>query len=321
MQNDDRYGLLLENIFGDSSILEFLRYNKIVTTVAFLGSSKGLIIPSVFEFKLYRYNIYLEEAKRLAERLEREGIEYSIIKSFSNFPKDISDIDLLVDSEHIMDAKKILLQLGFSLRKVGLEQDLYSKLVKGITVDVEIHDSIAAAGYEYYSTRRVLRRSIVFEGVRVPEPVDSILILVAHDIMKDLYIPLAHILEFYSLSNHVDCNELVRQASLYGLLLPLSFFTILTESVTGERLRCEVVGQTFKPFLLELVKILKMESVIKVPVVLTLASYMNSFQSKARLEGFSTALKQILSLPSGKGINTVLRTILPLKPEVKELWE
>jgi len=320
-QSDDKYKPLLEALFFDSSILEFLRYNKIITTIAFLALNSGWAMPKVFLFKLQRYNIYLEEARKLAEVLEREGIEYSIIKTFSSVPKDISDIDLLVNPEHFDAARKILLRLGFTPRKKGLEQDLYSKLVDGVVVDVEIHSSIAAAGYEYYDAHHVLRRSIVFNGIRVPEPADAILILAAHDVMKDLYIPLAHILEFYLLSSHVDCSKLLAQTSLHGLSAPLSFFTLLTEFVLEEKLSCKAADKLLEPFLLNIIKILKAEPVIKVPIALVLASYINSFQSKARLKGLTAALKQIFSLPSGKGISALLRNVLPLKPEVKELWE
>lgn len=317
----NKYIALLETLLNDPSMLEFLRYNKVITTIGFLALHSDQAIQGIFKFKLQRYNIYLEETKRLAEKLEYNGIEYTIMKTFSAIPKDISDIDLLVSPEHAMDTRRILLKLGFYPRKTGLEQDLYSKLVDNVTVDVELHTSIAAAGYEYYDSRRVLRRSIVFNGIRVSEPIDSVLILVAHDVMKDLYIPLAHILEFYSLLNNAECDELIKQASLYGLSLPLSFFTILTESIIGEKLRCKMTSHILKLLLPDLAKALKMDPVIKVPLLLTLTSYMENLQSKVRLEGFSTTLKQLISLPSGKGINALIHNVLPAKPEVKEIWE
>jgi len=319
--NNEGRGSLLRSLLDNPSLFEFLRYNKIITSVAFFATLHKQPIPDAFEFKLKRYHLYLEEARKIGKILEREGIEYSIIKTFSPLPKDISDIDLLVNPEQANEARKLLLNLGYSLRKEGFEQDLYSKVVNRITIDIELHTSIAASSYEYYDTRHVLRESMHFNGVRVPEPTHSLLIISAHDVMKDLYIPLAHILDFYLLSHKADCDKLSTYSSLYGLTLPLLLFTTLTEITIGKSLTCKGYKDQLKSFLAIYVKIMKIKPVIKVQLPLALISYVENFQSKVKRKGFLPALKQLFSLPSGKGINTLLHNILPLNPEVKEIWE
>ena len=319
--SNEEHRPLLRSLIDNPSLSEFLRYNKIITSVAFFATLHSQHIPDAFKFKLKRYYLYLEEAKKIAEILEREGIEYSVIKTFSPLPKDISDIDLLVNPEQAEEAKKLLLNLGYSLRKEGFEQDLYSKVVNKITIDIELHTSIAASSYEYYDTRHVLRESIYFNGIRVPDPAHSLLIISAHDIMKDLYIPLAHILDFYILSDQADCDKLINYSSLYGLTLPLLLFITLTEIAIGKTIRCKLHKDKLRSFLATYVKILKIRPVIKVQLPLVLVSYIESFQSKVKREGFTLALKQLFSLPSGKGINALLHNILPLNPEVKEIWE
>jgi len=95
------------------------------------------------------------------------GVDAVVIKTISSFPKDVSDIDLLIASkEDLEKASRIMRKVGYYLAKPGLEQDLWRRIVNGVVVDVEIHTSIAAADYEYYPKKLVFERAVLLDGVK-----------------------------------------------------------------------------------------------------------------------------------------------------------
>ncbi|RLI87249.1 MAG: hypothetical protein DRP01_02280, partial [Archaeoglobales archaeon] len=239
-------------------------------------------------------------------------------KTFSSFPKDIADIDLLLYStKDLTQAEETLKSLGYVRRKVGLEQHLWGRVRDSVIVDIELHTSISAAGYEYYPKELLFKRATKLNCIRVPSPIDSILVLVAHAVVKDLYITLADLLNFaITLKRHgVKFENLAKEAGKIGLLLPLQVFLYLLQ-ILGER---EMLNIDKLP---KLLVAMKLRSIPLRPALHTVVlSYVHLTTRKMLKDPLMKVIHEVTSLPRGKGIDTFTKYILGLSPSVKKLQE
>jgi hypothetical protein len=301
-----------------SKDLEFLRLNKLVVALGLLMQKCYSDVNDLTLQRIRRYLIYVNEARKIYESLADGGVDAVVIKTIGSFPKDVSDIDLLIASrEDLEKASRIMRKVGYRLAKPGLEQDLWRRVVNGVVVDVEIHTSIAAADYEYYPKKLVFERAVLLDGVKVPSPVDSVLITASHMVMKDLYITLSDVLELeVVLKKYIGSEEvLIEEARKLGLEVPL-LSMLYYSSVINPRASHRI--STWQ----KVVSSVTLRRYYARPMLSTIAlSYFHSILSRARREPLGKVLGEVASLPRGKGVDAFVYYIMGFKPTVKHFEE
>jgi phage-related holin len=294
--------------------LEFLRLNKLVVALGLLMQKCHSVVNDLTLQRIRRYLIYVNEARNIYENLAYGGVDVVVIKTISSFPKDVSDIDLLIASkEDLEKASRIMRKVGYYLAKPGLEQDLWRRIVNGVVVDVEIHTNIAAANYEYYPKKLVFERAVLLNGVKVPSPVDSVLITASHMVMKDLYITLSDVLELEVVLKKYIGNEevLIEEAKKLGLKVPL-LSMLYYSSVINPRVSHRL--STWQ----KVVSSATLRRYYARPIPSTIAlSYFHSILSRVRRESLGKVLGEVVSLPRGKGIDAFVYYTMGYKPTVK----
>jgi hypothetical protein len=298
--------------------LEFLRLNKLVVALGLLMQKCYSEINDLTLQRIRRYLIYVNEARNIYENLADGGVDVVVIKTISSFPKDVSDIDLLIASkEDLEKTSRIMKKAGYYLVKPGLKQDLWRRVVNGVVVDVEIHTNITAADYEYYPKKLVFERAVLLDGVKMPSPVDSVLITASHMVMKDLYITLSDVLELeIVLKKYIGSEDvLIEEARKLGLEVPL-LSMLYYSSVINPRVSHRV--STWQ-------KVVSSVTLLRYyarPMLSTIAlSYFHSILSRVRRESLGRVLGEVASLPRGKGIDAFVYYIMGSKPTVKRFEE
>jgi len=305
-------------VYMFSKKLEFLRLNKLTVAIGHLLQKCYSEVNDLTLRRIHRYSTYIEEARNIHENLADSGIDVVIIKTLSVFPKDISDIDLLIASkEDLEKASRVMMRIGYRPAKSGMEQHLWRRLVDGVVVDVEIHSSIAAAGYEYYPKRLVFERAIFINKVKVPSYIDSILIMASHLVMKDLYITLSDLLEFgITLKKYIGDEEvLLNEAKKLGLEIPL-LSMMYYDSVINPRDSHEL--SSWQKILSSTVL---REHYARPSLITVVSSYFRHASKRAKRELLGKVLKEVMSIPRGKGLDALVHYILGLKPTVKRFEE
>lgn len=304
--------------------IEFFRYNKLLVALAYLFNSFSYNVE-ILDQRLHRYRIYHKEVENISHAMTSEGVEFLFIKTITVFPKDIADLDILVATEDdLIVAEMVLKKMGYVKRKKTREQHLWSLHRNGVLIDVELHTSIAAAEYEYYPKDLLFKNAVKLNnGVRIPSPLDNILLNIAHSVMKDLYITLADLLDFYfSINKHeVYLNLLTQLAKDLGLSTPLFLFSHLLgvyDEDSHKRFSYLIEYDFWR-------KIFMVTNYTKVPtrpsVNTLILSYLEMTLKKLKFKPLSAVLYEILSLPQGKGIDTLLYYVIGAKPLVKKLSE
>ncbi|MEM1660990.1 MAG: nucleotidyltransferase family protein [Candidatus Bathyarchaeia archaeon] len=303
--------------------MEFFRYNKLLVALADLCR-----LPScnmgILNQRLHRYKIYHEEIKRISRAMISEGVNFVFIKTITVFPKDLADIDILVyGKDDLTIVENILKNFGYSKRKKSQEQHLWSLRRNNVIVDVELHTTIAAAGYEYYPKDLIFRNPVELDDVKIPSPLNSILLNIAHCVVKDLYVTLADLLDFYlTMSKYdIDSNQLIRFAKDIGLSIPMYLFLYLIE-VFNEESYEKINHLTQYSFLRRIFVSTDWTRMPLRPSIITLIlSYFEITAIKLKYKPLIKVLRELLSLPQGKGIDTLLYYIIGRKPLVKKFSE
>jgi hypothetical protein len=298
--------------------LEFLRLNKLIVALGLLMQKCYSEVNDLALQRIRRYLIYVDEARNIYENLADGGVDAVVIKTIGVFPKDVSDIDVLIASrEDLEKVSRIMNKMGYYPGKSGLEQDLWRRVVDGIVVDVEIHTSIAAADYEYYPKELVFERAVLLNSVKVPSPIDSALITASHMVMKDLYITLSDILELeVTLKKYVgDEKVLLDEAKKLGLEIPL-LSMLYYSSLVNSRVHHKI--STWQKIIAS--PILRKYYARPMPLTIAL-SYLRSIMGKVGREPLREILGEVMSLPRGKGIDAFVYYILGFKPIVKRFEE
>ncbi|MGC9106919.1 MAG: nucleotidyltransferase family protein [Infirmifilum sp.] len=297
--------------------MDFLRYNKLLVAIGILLKECFSFNTEITDSRLKRYELYLSEAKNILKKSYDNSIRIVIFKTFTAFPRDVADIDVLLYShEELTNFEDILRSINYKRRKVGLEQNLWSKKVNNIIVDVEVHTNIAASGFKYYPKRLVFRRAKLVNELMLPSPVDSLLILVAHTTIKDLYLTLSDILDFVLLmsTENLSIESIMNEANSLGLSRPLQLYLKIL-SLMGENV--VTTKESLDRFTL-----FDYDGIVIRPSLYTVAStYIDLSLAKFRHEPALEVIKQVLTLPRGKGIDALTRFILREKPHVKSLEE
>ncbi|MEM1510199.1 MAG: nucleotidyltransferase family protein [Thermofilaceae archaeon] len=301
-----------------NSDIELLRCNKLLVSLGEFLIKNYLYTNEILSQRVRRYEIYHQETYRIFQEFGERGVKALCIKTFTSIPKDIADIDILLyDDEDLKIAEKSLIEMGYKKRKKGLEQHLWTIIKNNVIIDIELHTNVAAASYIYYPKAVLFDRSEKLDTIVVPSPIDSILLLVAHAVMKDFFITLADLLDFeVTLKKHkIDFKRLNNEAASLGLTLPLQVFRYASSLFNPDDYK-------------ELDNILNFFSITKLnefplrPNMHTvLLSYLFMTTKKLKHESFRSVLSQIIHLPTGKGIDYFVKFAFGGKPPIKGLSE
>lgn len=114
---------------GNSHLLTLLNRNKLLRRFAYeiiektefhqyvdyelIKTCQKLLLQWEYENKIYR-----ETLKTVAKALENQGIRCCLLKGMSlgqkGIPRDVNDIDLLIDDKRLEDVNKIMISMGYS---------------------------------------------------------------------------------------------------------------------------------------------------------------------------------------------------------------
>jgi hypothetical protein len=304
------YRLLKDN-------LEFFRYNKLLVATGIMLEECFSFNTKITDSRLKRFELYLSEARSIVEKSYNKSIKIVIFKTFTEFPKDIADIDVLLYScEELTNFENILKNMNYRRRKVGLEQNLWSKRINDTIIDLEVHTEIAAAEFKYYPKELVFKRALLKNGLILPSHIDTLLILASHSTIKDLYITLADLLNFAIVlyKSKINIRTLVNEASYLGLSLPVLLY-IKILSLLGED-----IGE-WKEYLNNYIPFSYDGLVIRPSFYTTFLTYKDVFITKLKFEPLVEIIRQVLSLPRGKGLDALIKFALKEKPPVKSFDE
>jgi len=232
----------------------------------------------------------------VAEVAEKSHVELMVVKTLKPFDYVPDDIDLLViDDSQFNDFVQEMLRRGYFLRKKGTPEVTLRKVIKNTFVDLDIHFKMGAGPYEYIDKHYLWKRRIHVEldGVKIAKPnqVDELLITAAHAVMKELTITIADILHALSLDSHTR-KESLAQARKIGLYNALKF---LLDTAT-KTLQATLLNRPAPRY------------PIRVPPYIIAQAYAENLSHRIKTQGL-TPLKETLTIPSSKGIGTVLRYV------------
>lgn len=305
--------VLLSILRGD---IELLRYNKVLVAMAEFMSKCYSYTDCILEQRMHRYMTYYNESRRIFSVFDRERLPALCFKTFNPVPKDLADVDILLrDSESLEIAEKLLAKLGYRRRKIGLEQHLWSIIKSGVTVDIELHTEVAAASFIYYPKDILFKRSEWCADIIIPSPLDSLLISVAHAVIKDFFVTLVDVLNFEVTVRQykIDLNRLFDEAARYGLKLPLEVFFNMMHPLNSDMYKKRRASRLLST------RVDKYPLRPGIPAVLL--AYLPLTVSKLKRESVKEVFNQVVHLPSGKGIDFFVKFLFGGEPPVKTFSE
>ena len=180
-------------------------------TLSLLLSDHGIETKDL-QSKLNSLSVITEELKTVSLALQEHKIPFVIIK-FSELPKLVSDIDILVhntpDIFHILD------KLGYSLEDdAEPHRSTYVKSISGTRVSLDLHHHLSWRRVHYLDSQSIIDQSQLksIDDVLIPFPSipHDFLITAAHCTFKHNGISLFDILHILSLkeSNPPELNNL-----------------------------------------------------------------------------------------------------------------
>ena len=281
--------------------------NKVLTPLLRIIHSCCNYSDDVAEFRIGRHDVYMGACRELANYFDKVGIEYAVIKTVRDFPADIADIDMLVKPSHLPISRRALKDLGYRLRKISEGQELWSRVIDNVVVDVELHSMVSVAGFTYIESDVIFRNLTRKMGVLVPKDWLSVLIASAHAIIKDLEIRLSDMLElaFYLSKNGSSRttlrNPIIDYASSLGLRRALEYMTMLTGSLIPMDPRNMLDTNERKRYVTGLPKSLP----VKPPITIILSTLIEKALNKALLNGPRKVLDELLSILKTKGADAI----------------
>lgn len=306
---------IISKLISNHEFIEYARLNKILVAMSELCSAyncKNMLLQQ----RSYRYRIYLDEITRISKLFEINNINYVIIKTLSTFPRDIADIDILLnDEDDLKRANYILSKIGYKRRKIGLEQDLWSVMRNGVVVDVELHTSVAAAEYEYFPKEVLIKNARKVNGIRIPSILDDLVLTSAHSVLKDLYITLADLLNFYLTlkKNKLEPVQIVKYAENLGLATPVKLYLSVLAWLTEP---------TSLDSNIKLLTQIRYDLIpLRPQIYFVIYSYLENTLYKLKNKSILSTLKELASLPQGRGIDALINYLSGSKPPIKRLDE
>lgn len=122
----------------------------------------------------------------ISKAFKRENVMFVIMKTFQQYPRPASDIDLILDKENLHKAVMVLKKLNYNIYRGIVQYEPYKiKCVsKRSFIDIDIYPRVAWRGLTYIGENYVLRRRKFMHylgaGVYLPSDEDDLLIVCTH---------------------------------------------------------------------------------------------------------------------------------------------
>jgi len=278
------------------SLIEFAKRNKMLYLLG-LYDERIRLTENWNELDCRRK----EQAKAItevAEIAEKLSIPLLIVKTFKPFVYVPDDIDILILEERsVRSLVYALFERGYLIRKRGTPEITLRKVNKNTFVDLDIHTKLASGPYEYidkyYLWRR--RRHVRIRDVLVftPNEVDELLITAAHAVMKELSITMADVLHILSI-NKTRLIAASDQSKMIGLSTALIYILNLARRVIQALSKQHMHNIVFPA---------------KVPLFIVAQAYRENLMYRYKAHAIRP-LREMLSMPSSKGIGILLRYIV-----------
>jgi len=156
----------------------------------------------------------------MSKTLDRQGVQFVVIKSFDSLPDMGHDLDFLVSSPKEFRKARSLLLREFKVRPQSLTHcdkllGKFSCFLPGFMHDFELYPTISQLGEQHLDPDRVMktRRKEVIEGreIWLTSDVDRVLIRVVHAMYRHNFLKLSDVLDFLYLIGNCSHEELVRR--------------------------------------------------------------------------------------------------------------
>jgi len=284
------------------------------TLVEQARKNKVLYALGLYDARILKTGTWLELEKRRNAQIrsiievmnfaEKLRIRLLIVKTLKPFEYVPDDVDILIiDDEHLQIFVDALLKQGYFVRKKGTPEVTLRKVDGGTFVDLDIHTKMGAGPYEYIDKHYLWRRRVYGrlgdEDVITPNDIDELLIAAAHAILKEFTVTLADIIHIVSLIflNKRIVYEAISQARYTGLLKPLGYLLSLAYQTLAYSLKeLKQHGITTPKF------------PCKVPMTVVASAYLENLRYKLKVRRLRP-IKELLKIPSSKGIGTLLRHV------------
>ena len=279
--------------------------NKVLTSLGKVLNECCMIEDDLIEFRSARHDTYLNECKNLSMLLDMKGIKHAIIKTLRPFPADINDIDLIVKKEYKERTIKALKDNGYIPRKESIEQDLWTKVVNGIVVDVEIHTNIAISGFSYIESEFIFNNIRHENGIFVLDRNLEVILEAAHSVIKDLEIRLSDIINTVMYLDRyepfIDPERVINLSRHIGLTIPL-FYTINVASLFNYKIN--FINDYNSYPLLVFRRTLSMP--LKPDIMVLFMALVEKTIAKTRILGIRKTLKQLYSITKSRGTDAIV---------------
>lgn len=155
----------------------FIQENKLGTVITDLSSDPDESIPTTGT----KEAVY-SELETIVQSLDRNDIDYAIIKSVLPISKQIGDIDILVSD--LPATESVLESFGYDCESHQPFKRKYSRITDLGRTAVHVHDKIAWHGQTYLDKIKILENTVMGEyprgEVAVPCPSHEASIIAAH---------------------------------------------------------------------------------------------------------------------------------------------
>lgn len=279
-----------------------------IDLIKFAKINKVLYLLGLYDERIQHFLEWQElEARRKEQRkamaevatiAEEHHIDLMVVKTIKPFEYVPDDIDILIINNDTLNTFiNKLLRKGYFLRKKGTPEITLRKVIGNTFVDLDIHTKMGAGTYEYidkyYLWRRRTYTVINDTKIIIPNMIDEFLITVAHAIIKELILIIADTLHVISLNKRMR-EEALKQAQKIGLYRATKFIINIANKTLSiiPRNLYNHLDTIIYPY--------------HVPMPIITSVYIENIIHRLKVHGI-TPLKEIVKIPSSKGIAILLR--------------
>ena len=182
-------------------------------------------------------DLKLNELCNLSREFNKYNIKFVVIKTLSETPKSIGDLDILIIN-NLKEAENSLKHLRYTYipQKEDTDRKSYHKLIDNIPVMIDLHLDTTWGGIKYLNKNDVWKykteKTINKTNIPIPSPEYNLLITAAHA-MRENKITLYDVIHIVQLFKKTHINiEFVRDiAKQNNWLIQFQYFISITNEI------------------------------------------------------------------------------------------